>query len=350
MPIEVETRPTLRLALGLALAAAIGWGRGGDFAYILPMLTLLLLAQGAAPPAAGQALALLAITAVSCLWGILLAPLLTYAPPAGVLVMLAGVALSSFLAASRPALAVPLKLFVVGNTLIAVLAFHSQALAQTIAVQMVVDIALSVAIAWGMAALLPDRPDQEALPPLPAPAPLPRTDAAWVASRSALVMLLPVVLALHNPALFLMTLMNGVQLAQQPDALRARANGAAIVTSTAVGGAMALAAWSVLGLWPGLVLLTGLVMLAGLIAGPYLHARGATAASRQWWPPALSTMMVVLGTTVADSEMGTDIWPLTLRRIAMMLALAVVAAALVWGLDRLRARSTRDDKIEAKGA
>ena len=61
-------------------------------------------------------------------------------------------------------------------------------------------------------------------------------------------------------------------------------------------------------------------------------------------------MLVVLGTTVADSEMGTDIWPLTLRRIALMLALAVVAAALVGGLDRWRARRTRDDMIEATGA
>lgn len=34
----------------------------------------------------------------------------------------------------------------------------------------------------------------------------------------------------------------------------------------------------------------------------------------------------------------------------MMLALAVVAAALVGGLDRWRARRTRDDMIEATGA
>ena len=44
MPIERERRATLRFAAGLALAALIGWGRGGPFAYVLPLLALLLLA------------------------------------------------------------------------------------------------------------------------------------------------------------------------------------------------------------------------------------------------------------------------------------------------------------------
>ena len=46
MPIERERRATLRFAAGLALAALIGWGRGGPFAYVLPLLALLLLAPG----------------------------------------------------------------------------------------------------------------------------------------------------------------------------------------------------------------------------------------------------------------------------------------------------------------
>ena len=196
MPIERERRATLRFAAGLALAALIGWGRGGPFAYVLPLLALLLLAPGTPPPAPRQALALLVITGLSCIWGLLLTPLLTYAPPAGVTVILAGVALSSFLAGMRPGLAVPLKLFIVGNTLIAVVAFHSQALAQFVAVQMGVDIVLAVAIAWVVAVLLPDRRDEPAPVPLPVPEPLAAPAAGWVGLRSALVMVLLIVPAI----------------------------------------------------------------------------------------------------------------------------------------------------------
>lgn len=350
MPIERERRATLRFAAGLALAALIGWGRGGPFAYVLPLLALLLLAPGTPPPAPRQALALLVITGLSCIWGLLLTPLLTYAPPAGVTVILAGVALSSFLAGMRPGLAVPLKLFIVGNTLIAVVAFHSQALAQFVAVQMGVDIVLAVAIAWVVAVLLPDRRDEPAPVPLPVPEPLAAPAAGWVGLRSALVMGLPVVLALQNPGLFLMTLMNGAQLAQQPDAQRLHQNALAIVTSTAAGGAMALGFWWVLGLWPALPLLVGGIALAALVAGPWLHGPAASEASRQWWPPALSTMIVVLGSTVADSDMGTDIQILTIRRIAVMLALALLAAVLVQGLDTWRTRRiARRQKTGAMG-
>jgi hypothetical protein len=341
MPIERETRPMLRLALGLGVAGLIGWGRGGPFAYILPMLALLLLAQGGPPPGLRQVIALLVITALSCLWGLLMAPLLTYAAPAGVLLILIGVALAGFLASRNPALAVPLKLFIIGDTLIAVIAFKSQALAQVVALQLLGDIALAVMIAWGVATLLPDRADQPAVPPPPVPAPLEMRLAGWIGLRSALVMVLPVVLALQNPGLFLMTLLNGAQLAQQPNATLVQQNGLAIVTSTAAGGVMALVFWGVLGWWPGLVLLVGGIALVALCAAPRIYGATATAASRAWWPAALSTLILVLGTTVADSAIGTDIWVLTLRRITVMLALAVVAAAMVWALDHWRDRRLR---------
>ena len=338
MPIELEARPTLRLAVGLAAAAIIGWGRGGPFAYILPMLALLFLAQGAPPPAPRQVIVLLAIAAVSCLWGVLISPLLTYAAPAGVLLVLGGVGLSAFLASRNPALAIPLNLFTVGNTLIAVIAFLSQTLAQAVALQLLVDITLAVIIAWAVYTLLPDRADQPALPLPSAPLALDARLAGWIGVRAALVMALPVVLALHNPGLFLMALLNAAQLAQQPNATQVQQNGTAIVTSTAAGSAMALAFWTVLGWWPGLVLLTGGLALVALLAGPRLYGADASAMSRAWWPPALSTMIVVLGSTVADSATGTDIWVLALRRIAVMLALAVVAALMVAMLDQWRLR------------
>lgn len=336
MPIEVETRATLRLALGLAAAALIGWGRGGPFAYLLPMLVLLLLAQGGLPPAPRQTVALVVITAMSCLWGLLLAPLLSYVAPAGVLVILIGIAGASFLATRSPALAIPLKLFIVGNTLIAVVAFQSQGAAQFVALQLIVDTVLAVVIAWGTAVLLPDRRDEAGPPPLPAPPPSDTPTATWIALRSALVMALPVVLALNNPGLFLMTLINGVQLAQQPDSTMVKQNGLAIVTTTAAGGALALVFWTVLSWWPGLVLLAGGMALAALLAGPYLHGPQATTTSRLWWPATLSTMILVLGSTVADSAVGTGIWTLTVRRISVMLVLAVVAASMVWALDYWR--------------
>lgn len=338
MPIRWDAPPTLRLALGLAIAALIGWGRGGQFAYILPMLALMLLAPGGRPPAVKQVIALLAITGLSCLWGLLIAPLLTYAAPAGVLLILLGIATSAYFASRYPALAIPLKLFIIGNTLITVVAFQSQSMAQSVAYQLLVDISLAVGIVWIVSVLIPDRSNQPEQKPLPGPSPIDASIASWIAIRSALVMALPLVLALHNPSLFMMTLINGAQLAQQPDSTDVKQNGLAIVTSTAAGGAMALVFWTVLGWWPELVLLVGGLAIIALFVGPYLHGPDASIAARLWWPPALSAMILVLGSTVADSANGTDIWVLTLRRIFVMLLLAAVAAFMVWGFDQWRNR------------
>jgi hypothetical protein len=339
---HIEPRATLRFALGLGVAAALGWGRGGPFAYLLPMLALFLLASGGAPPSLRQAAALVVITAVSCLWGVLLAPMLTYAAPAGVLLILGGVAAAAYLSTRMPALAVPLKLFIVGNTLIAVLAYQSQALAMTVAVELLVDVVLAVAIAWGAFILLPDKVGDGAATPPPAPVPLAPDKAGWIAMRSALVMSLPVIFALDNPGLFLMTLVNGAQLAQQSNAAQVRQNGTMIVTSTLAGSAMAAVFWLALGLWPTLLLLAGGMALAALIIGPRLHAAGASAQAQAkaqvWWPSAMSTMIVVLGSAASDSATGDGIWTLMLRRVAVMLALTGAAAVMVMILDQWRAR------------
>jgi len=334
----IEPRATLRFALGLGVAAAIGWGRGGQFAFLLPMLAVLLLAPGTPPPAMKQVPALVVIIAISCLWGLLMAPVLMYAAPVGVILILFGVAAAAYLSARTPALAVPLKLFIVGDTLIATIAYQSQQLALMVALQLTVDLVLAVAIAWGTSILLPDNAaDQLPLPP-PMPAPLDGGEPGWIALRSALVMGLPIVLALDNPGLFLMTLMNGAQLAQLPDATQVRQNGQVIVTSTAAGSVMAMSFWLVLGWWPSLVLLAGGLTLIALLLGPRLHGAGASAQARAWWPPTLSTMIIVLGSAVSDSADSDGIAMLMARRITMMLTLTVAAAAMVHVLDEWRAR------------
>jgi hypothetical protein len=330
----IEPRATLRFALGLAVAGLIGWGWGGPFAYLLPMLTLALLAPGAPPPAAKQTFALVVILGVSCLWGVLMGPVLVNFAPAGVLLILSGVGLAAFLTSRNPALAVPLKLFMVGNTMVACIAFQSQALALMLAWQMVIDISIAVVIAWGVAVLLPDRKGEAAVPPLPVRPVVEIGLARWIALRSALFMALPLVLALQNPGLFLMTLLNGAMLAQQADTLQLRQSGRQIVTSTAAGSGIALLFWGILGWWPSLVLLVGGMAVIALVAGPWLHGPKADAISRTWVPAALSTMILVLGSTIADSAVGTDIWVLTVRRVTVMIALTVVGAALVIGMDR----------------
>lgn len=340
----IEQRPTLRLALGLAISALIGWGQGGPFAYLLPMLSLLLLAGGAAPPAPGQALALIIVTAISCLWALLLVPVLHHVPAAGVLLILGGVALSAYLAGRRPALAVPLRVFILGDTLIACLAYQSQAAAQLVAVQLILDIALAVIITWSVTLLLPDTATPSPMPSSP-PSPLLSPErASWVGFRAATVMACPVVLALINPSLFIMTLMNGALLAQQPSALQVKENGWTIATATAAGGGLAVIFWLVLRLWPSLVLLVGGLALTGLLLGPRLQSKIAG-----WWQPAFSTMIVVLGSSVADSATGDDIELLMLRRVVMMIALAVMTAVLVAILDNWQERRSPRPALGALG-
>lgn len=333
MPIsEAATARCFRLAFGIGMATFAAYALALPLGYMLLILTLALLAIPMPPPAPKAALALIVITVVTALFGLLLGPVLVYVPVAGVLLSLSGVALAVVIGA-RPGKAIVGSLMILSSTIIAVVAAQSSAAAVALVTVLAGVIGGAVVIAHLAHAVFPEPPGA----PMPVPPPAP-ANIGWIALRAAVIMLPPLVLALANPAAYIMLLFKGASLAQQAESTSARQMAREMVGATAAGGAAALLLWNLLQLWPGLLLLTlGMTLLTLVFARPFYGAVKSRFAPG-WWQFALTTTIILIGPAVADTASADNIQRTMLVRLASFLALAVYATAAVHLLDRSRLR------------
>jgi hypothetical protein len=329
--LPLETRRSFRIAAGAGLAAAIAFGMALPLGYLVVVLTITLLAAPVPPPGLKGVVALLVILQLTTLFGMLLGPVLTYVPVAGVLLALFGVGAATLLA-YRPGGALIGVLMVLGSTIVAVVAAQSSAAAAAIVKVLMLALVLAIIIAHVVHLVFPE--DAVIKPPAP-PAP----DAVgWIALRTALIMLPPLLAALVNPGSYIMLLLKGSALAQQADATGTRAMAREMFGSTAMGGLAALGLWWLLSLWPSLILLTlGMALMILLMARPMYGATRSRFA-RSWWQFAMVQAVVLIGPAVGDSAGGTDIQVQMLIRWLTFMALALYAAGAVALLDRLRQR------------
>ncbi len=333
MGVPAAARPVFRLAGGVGLAALWAFGLALPMGYLFILTAVMLLAPTAAPPGIRGTAILLAVALVVTLWGAALGPVLTYAPAAGVLIMLTGVAMAVWLG-FRPGMAIIGSLMILSHTIIAVVASQSSAAAVMIVQLSLGAIVTAVVIAHIMHALLPDRAPFPAKPP-PSVEP---DHARWVALRTAIVMAGPILLALSNPATYILLLMKGSTLAAQAEDADARRLGIETVTSTLAGSAVALGIWWALKLWPGLPLLVLLLILATLLIARPMYRAVASSLPFTFWLNALITMIILIGPAVADTGSGADIQRKMLARTLMFTALSIYAVVAVRAVDALRPR------------
>ena len=329
----LASRRAYRLGLGVGLATAIAYGLGLPMAFLVILLTAVLLSNPAPPPNVKAALLLIVVMLVTCAWGLLLGPVLAHVSVAGVLLMLLGVGIASYLA-TDPTNALIASLLVLGSTTIAVVARQSSAAAVILVQLMVGSIVAAIVISHLCHLLFPeDGPVQRPLAAPPAAG-----VAGWIAVRAAIIMLPPILLALANPGSYLMLLMKGAALSQQVEQSRGRLMARELVLSTIIGGAAALAVWTLLRLWPGLLLFTLLMGLAALLVARPMFGAVQSRFRFEHWQNVLTTAIILIGPAVTDSATGVDIDRQMMIRLLTFLVLVVYAAAMVELLDGWRAR------------
>jgi hypothetical protein len=332
MPIDAAIGARcFRLASGVGLATLIAYAMALPLGYLLVIVTLALLSVPVPPPPPKAALVLVVATTVMAGLGMLVGPVLVYVPVAGVLIVLSGVALAVVVGA-RPGMMIIGTLMILSCTIIAVIAAQSSAAALAIVRMLIGAMIGAVMIAHLVHALFPEPATG---PPSPPPVP---DRLGWLALRSAIIMLPPVLLALANPASYIMLLMKGASLAQQASVGSARRMAREMVGATAMGGVAALLLWNLLQLWPGLLLLTlGMAFFTLVMARP-MYGAVPSRFSADWWQFAMTTMIILIGPAVADTASADNIQRTMLVRLATFFALALYAAAAVRLLDQGVAR------------
>ena len=336
MALPLGARRTFRLSLVTALSLALAYGLGVQFPFFAPLFAFLLASAPAPPPGLKGLLGLLLVVTVSLGVGLVLTPLLGKYPLSALLIMAAGLYLSAYvgLALGKGRVAM---LFTVGFTLIPAAGQLSFSLSSALIQGLLLGITLAVLCQWIVYPFFPeDTAGRVRKPPdIVAPA-----LARWIALRSMIVVLPPVLLAITNPALYMPLILKAVLLGQQVSAVNARALGQRLIGSIFVAGLSAIAFWLALKVWPSLWLFFLLMLLSGMYFAAKLYGTVAGRQPASFWPEVVVNMLILLGPAIEDSAAGRDPYKAFAIRLSLFVVVTVYALAAVALLEWLRGRGT----------
>jgi hypothetical protein len=315
-----------------ALALAVAYGLAFPLPFLAPLFVVFLSARPGPPLAARAVLALLLVMALSLGVGVLLIPLLVYFPVTAILVVFGGLYLSMYVTLILGKQVLGLFL-TVGFTLISVAGSVSSVLATAIIVSLGLAIGTAVACLWLVYPLLPE-------PEAPAPPAAQEGEAVsvsnWLALRAALIVMPAYLLALANPAQYLMTIMKSVSLGQQATVVDVRHAGRELLGSTFAGGVLAVLFWVLLTVHPTLWMFTLWMAAAGLYVGCKLYGVLRTTVAPSFWVNALVTMLILLGPAVEDTASGKDAATAFGLRFATFIGVTLYAWVAIAALERWR--------------
>ncbi|OHC29619.1 MAG: hypothetical protein A2Y50_12510 [Pseudomonadales bacterium RIFCSPLOWO2_12_59_9] len=331
---DFRSQRALRLASGAALALALSFGLALPIPFIAPLLSVVLLSvlTKPLPFKAGLGLTLLLMLITSS--GLLLIPLLRYYAAAGVLL----IGLCLFLAfryglrGGNPLLA---TFMVIGLTMISAAGASDFGLAVLVIEALVKGLLLAVLVLNLSHGLFPEPANAPAPPKAPS---LPASETSWVALRAALVVMPAFLLALINPGSYMPLIMQAVNLGQQSCTTKARDAGRVMLGSTLCGGLLAILLWSALSLWVNLWMFYLWTLLFGLLVARQLFAVSPSQFGPAFWQNSLTTMIILLGQSVQDSDNGKDVYTAFAIRMSLFIAVTLYACLMVHLLDRQRQR------------
>jgi len=332
----LPARRTFRLGAIAALSLALAYGFATPLPFLAPLFAVALTATPA-PPMRLKALAgLLLVVGITLGTGLVLTPVLRYYPWSGVMMIAAGVFVSTYMSVGLGKGAVA-TLLTIGLTMIPAAGLVEHALARSVVEALMIGIGLAIVCQWIVYPFFPEDP----APPRPRKAvdADPR-QAAWIALRTTAIVLPPVLLAFSNPSMYMAIIMKAVLLGQQGSIVDARAAGRELLGSTFLAGVFAIAFWFALKLWPSLWMFALWMLLFGVYVGGKLYGVLATRFSPSFWVNVAVTMLILVGPAVEDSK-GGDVYGAFAQRFILFVAVTVYAWLAILMLEAAHRPSPR---------
>lgn len=327
-------KASLRLTLGLGLAAWLAYGLALELPYAVCVMAVLVLCKPGPPMPLVKGIVTAFILAALIAAGVLMVPLLEHYALAGVLVT--GAVLYAVFRAGQAGGGALTALLVIAFAMMPVAGVAEQSLVAVLSVTLAVGLGVGTLVSALSSALFPDLPQQQAR------APAPRTDAIsanWIALRGTIIVMPVFVLALTNPSFYLAAIMKTATLAQQAGDTQAGAAGRELVGSTLMGALIGMVVWMGLSLWPSLWMLMLWLMAAALWTGSAMFGVWRTRFRPSFWSNALMTALILLGPAIEDSASGKSVLEGSVTRVCLFVGVAFYASATVWVLERWRRRA-----------
>jgi len=328
----LAARRTFRLGAVASLSLALAYGFGATMPFLAPLLALVLTATPA-PPMGPKALAkLMLVVTITLGIGLVLAPVLRYYPLTGVLAVAAGLFASTYLGVGLGQGLVS-TLLTVGLTMIPAAGLVTHALAKSVVEALLVGIGIAIAAQW---IVYPFFPEDAVAAGAKKPPPKDPRDAAWIALRTTVIVLPPVLMAFTNPSAYMAMIMKAVLLGQQGSVVDARAAGTQLLGSTLLAGVFAMVFWFALKLWPGLWMFALWMLLFGVVFGSRIYGVVRSRLPPPSWVNVATTMLILIGPAVEDSS-GGDVYEAFVQRFVLFVLVTAYAWLAILVLERLRA-------------
>lgn len=327
-------RRTFRLSLVTALSLAFAYGLGVQFPFIAPLFGFLLTSAGTPPPGLKGLFGLLLVVAITLGVGLVLTPLLGKYPVPAVLIIAVGVYLSAHIGLGLGKTQVATFL-TVGFTLIPAAGQVSHSLASGLIQGLLLGIALAVLCQWIVYPFFPEdsgRKDQEK------PAAVATARSRWIALRSMIIVLPPVLLAFTNPTLYMPLIMKAVLLGQQESVASARTVGKRLLGSIFLAGLFAILFWIALKIFPSLWMFFLLMLLFSMYFAAKHYGVIASRHPPSFWQDVIVNMLILLGPAIEDSASGKDPYKAFAVRFSLFVVVTLYAWAAIALLEWLRSR------------
>jgi hypothetical protein len=331
----LAARRTFRFAAVVALSLALAYGFAMPLPFLAPVFAILLTATPAPPMGPKRLSGLLVVVAITLGTGLVLTPVLRHYPWTGVMLVATGLFVSTYMGVGLGKGAVS-TLLTMGLTMIPAAALVEHALARSVVQALLIGIAMAIASQW---LVYPFFPEDKAAERPKKPSSIDAGQAAWIALRTTIIVLPPVLLAFTNPSLYMAIIMKAVLLGQQGSAVDARAAGTELLGSTFLAGVFAIALWVALQAWPNLWMFFLWMLLLGLYLGAKVYGVAATRFPASFWVNVGVTMLILVGPAVEDSSGGGVRWAFA-QRLSLFVAVTVYAWFAILVLERLRNRGS----------
>jgi len=315
----------------MALSLALAYGFAMPLPFLAPLFAIFLTSTPAPPMGPKSLLGLLLVMSITLGTGLVLTPILRNYPWTGVMIVATGVFVSTYLSVGLGQGLVS-TLLTIGLTMIPAAGLIEHAVARSVVQALLIGISMAIACQWMVYAFVPE--DAGAAPKKPKTQ---ASQAAWLALRTMLIVLPPVLMAFTNPSLYMAIIMKAVMLGQQGSVVSARAAGKELLGSTFLAGVFAMAFWFALQACPSLWMFFLWMLLFGLYLGAKLYGVSATRFPPSFWVNVGATMLILIGPAVQDSTSG-DVRSAFAQRFVLFVAVTVYAWFAILALERLRER------------
>jgi len=332
----------LRYAVGSTIAMAVAMGFDWPLSFLTPVLTLSFLASPAPRPSLKMGFNFVLAIAIAGYIGLLVGRILL--PYPFVYIPFVGLLLFRIYYAKGGTLPPILILWLlIALLLIPLMMMQSHALANIIALNLVIGGGATLLVVWISYALLPDRVDKEISNTPTAKPPAPTKEERFRTAADTTIVVFPVLILFYVFQLSggLLILIMIALLSMQPGFAKDFKGGKALIIGNTIGGLAAIVFYELLVIMPEYIFLVLLTLLAGLMFGSRLFSGNPKAAL---YGMAFSTLLLVIGSTTSSSgEANAKVY----TRIIQIMA-AVIYVVVAFGLLEHFKKLRREKRLKKK--